>query len=91
MARSATFSERPDAAALLAQASRETGLHDFGDDQFRGPLETLVRFLDAADGLGADDRRAAFGQVVRVLGWRLRLVEDRKRIRASRTSASRRR
>jgi len=30
MARSATFSARPDAAALLAQASFETGLHDFG-------------------------------------------------------------
>jgi hypothetical protein len=78
MARSATFSPRPDAAALLAQASYETGLHDFGDGQFRGPLEALVRFLGAG-GLGADDRRAAFGQVVRVLGWRLRLVEDRKR------------
>jgi hypothetical protein len=78
MARSATFSPRPDAAALLAQATDETGLHDFGDGQFRGPLEALVRFLGAG-GLGADDRRAAFGQVVRVLGWRLRLVEDRKR------------
>jgi len=72
MVRSATFSARPDAAALQAQASRETGLRDFGAGQFRGPLETLVAFLDAADGLGADDRRAAFGQVVRVLGWRLR-------------------
>lgn len=79
MVRSATFSARPAAAALLAQAEHETGLHDFGDGQFRGPLDALVRFLNAADGLGADDRRAAFGQVVRVLGGRLRLVEDRKR------------
>ncbi len=79
MARSATFGAQPDTAALLAQAEYETGLHDFGDGQFRGPLDALVRFLNAAGGLGADDRRAAFGQVVRVLGWRLRLVEDRKR------------
>jgi hypothetical protein len=31
MARSPTFSARPDAAALLAQASCETGLRDFED------------------------------------------------------------
>jgi hypothetical protein len=34
MARSATFSAHPDTAALLAQAERETGLHDFGNEQF---------------------------------------------------------
>ena len=79
MARSATFSAQPAAAALLAQAERETGLHDFGDARFRGPLAAFVRFLNAAGGLSADDRRAAFGQMVQVLGWRLRLVEDRKR------------
>jgi Sulfotransferase family len=79
MAGSATFSTQPDAAALLAQAEHETGLHDFGDSQFRGPLDALVRFLNTADRLGADDRRAAFGQVVGVLGWRLRLVGDRRR------------
>lgn len=48
MARSATFSARPGAAALLAQAEHETGLHDFGNEQFRGPLEAFVRFLNAA-------------------------------------------
>jgi hypothetical protein len=79
MARNATFSAQPDAAALLAQATGETGLRDFGDGQFRGSLEALVGFLNEGAGLGADDRRAAFGQVVRVLGWRLRLVEDRQR------------
>src|SRR5882724_7160710 len=79
MARSATFSPRPDAAALLAQAECETGLHDFGDGRIRGPLEEFARFLHAQADLGADHRRAAFGQMVRVLGWRLRLVEDRKR------------
>ena len=79
MARSATFSGRPDAAALLAQAEADTALHDFGDGQFRASLDAFVRLLNAANGLSADDRRAAFGQMVRVLGWRLRLVEDRKR------------
>ena len=78
MARSATFSPQPDAAALLAQAEAETGLHDFGADGFRGPLDAFVRLLNSAE-LGADDRRAAFGQMAGVLGWRLRLVEDRNR------------
>jgi hypothetical protein len=79
MARNATFGERPDAAALLAQAEAETGLHDFGDERFRGPLAAFVAFVGAQDQLSPDDRRAAFGQMVAVLGWRLRLVEDRKR------------
>ena len=79
MARSVTFSAQPDAAALLAQAEAETGLHDFGDGRFRGPLDAFVRLLDSAGQLSADDRRAAFGQMVGVLGGRLRLVEDRKR------------
>ncbi len=79
MARSLTFSPRPDTAALLAQAEDETGLHDFGNGHFRGPLDDVVRLLNSAGHLGDDDRRAAFGQLVRVLGWRLRLIEDRKR------------
>ena len=79
MARSATFSARPDTAVLLAQAEAETGLHDFGNEHFRGPLDACVRLLNTPGYLGDDDRRAAFGQLVRVLGWRLRLVEDRKR------------
>jgi Sulfotransferase family len=79
MVRSATFSAQPDAAALLAQAEDETGLHDFGDARFRSPLDAFVRLLNSSAGLSPDDRRAAYGQMVRVLGWRLRLVEDRKR------------
>ena len=79
MTRSVTFSERPDVAALLAQAEAETGLDDFGDGQFRGSLAAFAAFVNSQQQLGADSRRAAFGQMVRVLGWRLRLVEDRKR------------
>jgi hypothetical protein len=56
MARNATFSAQPDVAALLAQATAETGLHDFGDGQFRGSLEALVGFRNEGAGLGADDR-----------------------------------
>ncbi|HTQ90706.1 MAG TPA: hypothetical protein VMK84_14580 [Streptosporangiaceae bacterium] len=74
-----TFSERPDMAALLAQAEADTGLHDFGDDQLHGPLAAFTGFVNSQEQLSADSRRAAFGQMVRVLGWRLRLVEDRKR------------
>jgi len=51
MARSVTFSERPDVAGLLAQAEAETGLHDYGDDQFRGPLAAFTP---------ADEVRARF-------------------------------
>ena len=79
MARSATFLAQPDAAALLAQAQYETGLHDFGDGRFRGPLAAFVELVNSAGQLTMDDRRAAFGQMVRVLAERLRLVEDRKR------------
>ena len=79
MARSLTFSKRPDVAALLAQAEAETGLHDFGDGQFRDSLAAFTGFVNSQEQLGADSRRAAFGQMVRVLGWRLQLVEDRKR------------
>jgi hypothetical protein len=76
---SVTFSEQPDATALLAQAEAETGLHDFGNGQFRDSLDAFARFLNSAGHIRADHRRAAFGQMVQVLGWRLRLVEDRKR------------
>ena len=79
MARSATFLAQPDAAALLAQAQYETGLHDFGDGRFRGPLAAFVELVNSAGQLSLDDRRAAFGQMVRVLAERLRLIEDRKR------------
>jgi Sulfotransferase family len=79
MGRSATFLARPDAAALLAQAQYETRLHDFGDGRFRGALAAFTEFVNSARQLSADDRRAAFGQMVGVLAGRLRLVEDRKR------------
>jgi len=79
MARSATFGPQPDVAALLAQAEYEAGLHDFGGGQFRVPLRAFTEFVNSAGQLGPDDRRAAFGQMVRVLAGRLRLIEDRKR------------
>lgn len=79
MARSATFMTQPDAAALLAQAEYETGLHDFGAPRIRAPLRAFAEFVNSAGQLSLDDRRAAFGQMVRVLAGRLRLVEDRKR------------
>jgi hypothetical protein len=79
MVRSTTFGRRVDAASLLGQAEYETGLQDFGGEEFRGSLDAFAEFLSSPGLLGDDDRRAAFGQMVRVLGWRLRLVADRKR------------
>ena len=40
MARSLTFSTRPDVAALLAQAEAETGLHELGH---RAGSEQILR------------------------------------------------
>ena len=61
--------------ALLAAASAQTGLDDFGDDWFREPLEVFLAALrDEAD-LSAFGRVAANGLVHQLLVNRL-LVED---------------
>ena len=57
----------------------ETSLSDFGDDGFRPSLD---RFVDVAAPLPRSRRRtrsAAYGQMVNVLSWRLRMIADRKR------------
>lgn len=79
MARSLTFGAQVDSAALLAQAEAETGLSDFGEEEFRPSLEAFVKLLNTGERLSADDRRAAFGQMTQVLAGRLRLVADRRR------------
>lgn len=79
MPRSVTFQRRASAADLMTQAQAETGLHDFGGGEFRGSLEAFAEFVGSHPLITDDDRRAAFGQMVRVLGWRLRLAADRMR------------
>jgi len=60
---------------LLAQASDETGLTDFGDERFREPLGVLVRALDTEAGLSPLGRVTAQAQVLQLLKNRL-LLQD---------------
>src|SRR3954471_11132163 len=78
---SVTFADRVDAEALLRQASEETALSDFGDDGFRASLDRFVAVLGAST-QPAPDKVAAYGQMVNVLSWRLRMIADRKRFPA---------
>lgn len=73
-----TFSTSIDAESLIRQASAETDLTDFGGNEFRASLDRFVEVMAAAD-LEQSARVAAYGQMVNVLSWRLRMVADRKR------------
>jgi hypothetical protein len=75
---SETFSSSVDADALIKQARIETGLSDFGSDTFRPALERFVEVV-ASSSLHPSARVAAYGQMVNVLSWRLRMVADRSR------------
>ena len=60
---------------LLAQACRQTGLSDFGGDEFREGLDVLVNALDREARLNDMGRMATDAQIVMLLGNRLQ-VED---------------
>jgi hypothetical protein len=53
-----------DRDALLAQASAETGLDDFGDDWFREPLGVVLDALDTEAGPSAFGRISAHSQML---------------------------
>ncbi len=59
--------------AVLAQASAESGLDDFGDDWFREPLEVILRALDTEAGLSAWGRVTAQSQMVTHMRNRLQV------------------
>ena len=65
----ATLSFEPD--ALLAQATAETGLDDFGDESFREPLGVLLGALDGQRERSAMGRVSAHSQVLQLLKNRL--------------------
>lgn len=70
-----------DTDACLEEASRTTGLSDFGDLPFRDGLDTLLWALRNESGLGPEQAEtAARNLVVPPLVKRLQLVEDRKAI-----------
>lgn len=64
-----------DPEALLAEASRRTGLTNFGDPSFLPPLRGLLRAMDAEAALHAAGRAAQRERVIGILVNRLRTEE----------------
>ncbi len=67
-----------DGNALLDHAERMSGLHDWGEEAFREPLDLLVRSLNEEAGLNARAREVLAKRLADTLLQRLRLIEDRK-------------
>ena len=63
------------AGELIDQASRATGLDDFGDDSFREGLERLISAQESESDLNEVGRAASRSRLVGLLGTRLR-IED---------------
>lgn len=68
-----------DEGAILRSARRQTGLADFGGDEFREPLRQVVAGLDHEARLTLIGRIAARADATALATIRLRLEEDRKR------------
>ena len=68
-----------DADALHAQASADTGLHDFGPDDYRERLDVYLAALREIDGLHAAGTVNFYGQLLQLLKNRLLLTDLLKR------------
>jgi len=68
-----------DADALLEEASRATGLDDFGPADFLEPFRVLIDAYGTEAELTPLGRMATRADTLRLLTNRLRVVEDRKR------------
>ncbi|MCV7410141.1 hypothetical protein AWC05_22235 [Mycobacterium florentinum] len=66
---------RLDADALHAQASADTGLHDFGPDDYRERLDVYLTALREIDGLHDAGRVNFYGQLLQLLKNRLLLTD----------------
>ncbi|MDT7537760.1 MAG: hypothetical protein QOI82_1345 [Actinomycetota bacterium] len=64
---------------LLAAATKRTGLHDFGRDDFREGLRVLTDSLDGEARLTTIGRVAARKRLIGLLETRLQLVDQRRR------------
>ena len=64
-----------DVDGLLEKAAANTGLVDFGDDEFRKPLALLIEGLEKEANLSTMGRLVARGDLLRTLENRLRLVD----------------
>jgi hypothetical protein len=65
-----------DLDSVLAEARETSGLDDFGDESFRGPLERLLAALDGESGLHAIGRATQRARVVNILVNRARIEDD---------------
>jgi hypothetical protein len=68
-----------DSAALHAQASADTGLHDFGPDDYRERLDVYLAALRDIDGLHDAGIVNFYGQLLQLLKNRLLLTDLLKR------------
>src|SRR5262245_2775299 len=68
-----------DERSLLGTARGETGLEDFGGDEFREPLRLVLEGLETEARLTLLGRVVARRDLLGLLTNRLRLTEDRKR------------
>ncbi|HKI42309.1 MAG TPA: sulfotransferase, partial [Mycobacterium sp.] len=64
-----------DADALHAQASADTGLHDFGPDDYRQRLDVYLAALREIDGLHAAGTVNFYAQLLQLLKNRLLLAD----------------
>jgi hypothetical protein len=64
-----------DANSLLDKAQANTGLSDFGGDEFREPLALLLDCLETDAGLSLLGRQIARSDLLRTLENRLRMVD----------------
>ncbi len=67
-----------DANAFMEEASKVTGLHDFGDLAFLEPLHLLLEACEKEANLSLVGRLAVKGETIRLLSNRLKLAEDVK-------------
>lgn len=70
---------RLDADELIERATRRSRLDDFGEGEFRQPLEVLLRSYDEEAQLTLTGRLAVRMNVLRLLEQRLQLEDHRKR------------
>lgn len=68
-----------DEKILLGKACKRVGLDDFGDDSFREPLRLLLNSYETEANLNFIGRICVHNDILRLLGNRLHLVEDRQR------------
>jgi hypothetical protein len=68
-----------DEESLLAEAQRNTGLADFGDESFREPMRIFLTALEGEAKLNLIGRLLARSDVLNLLENRLRMTEERRR------------